>query len=225
MPRAHVAAGPAPAPRDTGQHRTPAEAGFVRKKDGRLVYRDPDPAASWSAELLPDGRVRFKDRLVKPGLTSVATPGLQVLVMKAEGFEFWATRKKRLLRSTSKMRLQMAVDFASKNIDRQLAQLYRDLLDIWTSSKPPHTRRGLIFATWDDCEEQLEIDLGDFSDSHASKIDELREDAGVEARAKIIEFIQRHIPSDSADAFTPAELVAMNRRRRSTERFEPYAES
>ena len=71
----------------------------------------------------------------------------------------------------------------------------------------------------------IDVDLGDFDDAEAARVDELRQAAGTKARAKVIAFIKRHIPEDSADAFTAAEIAAMNGRRNSTDRFEPYAAS
>ncbi len=142
-------------------------------------------------------------------------------VRKGQGMKLWVQRKKKLLKATATMRLHMAIAFAEKNIDRQLTRLHRDLLEIWSSDKPPHTRRGLIFETWDDCEDSLVVPLGDAS-GKAPSLDELRLRAGTRARAKVIAFIRRHLPAGSPDAFTARELVAMNERRNSRERFAPY---
>lgn len=120
------------------------------------------------------------------------------------------------------MRLKRATSFARANISRQLAALQQDLLAIWRSHRPPHRRRILIFERWDECEETIAVDLGDFSDGARSQIDELRANAGTRARAQIIEFIVTLIPEHSDERYTEAELLAMNKRRQSTERFDPY---
>ncbi|MBL4683894.1 MAG: hypothetical protein JKY37_04840 [Nannocystaceae bacterium] len=203
--------------------RTPADAGFKRQSDGRLVFRDPEPTAQWTAELLADGRIRFTDHYRTrriPTLNDLSHVG--DLIRKKQGMKLWIKRKQRLLAATRDMRLGMAVAFAEKNIDGQLSQLYRDLLEIWRGDEPPWTRRALIFATWDDCEEGLAVDLGEFTDSEASKIDTIRHDAGQRARTKIVAFIRRHIPKGSTDAFTAAELASFNRGRQSKARFTPY---
>jgi hypothetical protein len=117
----------------------------------------------------------------------------------------------------------MAVAFAERNIDRQLQKLYRDLMDIWTSDRPPRTRRRLIFEIWDECEENLAVDLGDFNDSETSTIDRLRRSAGTRARGKILAFIRRHLAAGTEDGYPDAELRALNEGRVSKERFAPYA--
>ena len=192
--------------RDGGEIRIPEDAGFVRERDGRLVYRDPDPGPTkWTAELLPDGRIRFVD-LVRP------YPSRR---------EFYVARKHALLKSTAALRTRMAIAFAKTNIDRQLVRLRRQLKAIWTSDRPPHTRRALIFALWDECEESVAIDPGILAEQ--SEIDTLRKAAGSRARAAIIAFVRETIPAGSRDRYTDDELRALNHERLSEERFEPYA--
>lgn len=195
-------------PRDTADvlkaARTPEDVGFERKR-GRLVHTDPI-AAAWTAELLPDGRVHFRNR------KSCGLPGPSC----------WTKAKRKLLAASFSVRLKVAKKYAKKNIARQMSQMNRDLLAIWRSSQPPRTRRKLIFEVWDECEESPAADLGDIATEAASVVDVLRHRAGQAARRKIIAFIQARIPADSVDAFAPAELVALNGRRVSRERFEPY---
>lgn len=217
-----------PARADGGEPSTPAEAGFVRKKDGRWIYRDPEPSASWTAELLPDGRLRFKDHLVsKPSFegspVGMRVPGLTDLANQARGVRYWMKRKRRLIARTKQMRLQMAVQFAESNIERQLEQLRRDLVAVWTSDRPPRTRRGLLFEIWDDCDESIEVDGGDVIEIDDGALDELRRRAGARARARIVAFIRRNLPKDSPHAYTPEELRELNARRVSREPFDPYA--
>lgn len=226
LPAGSVAVAPRPGPAvampdpaDAEQIRTPAQAGFKRTKDGRLVFNDPDPGASWSAELLPDGRVKFSDDLRK---RFDPMAGLPERLMASRGIRFWIKRKQRLLAATRPMRLNMAVDFAEKNIDRQLLRLHRDLLAIWASDKPPRTRRGLLFDVWDECEESVVVNLGEFTDSEPTKMDALRSAAGVRARRTIIAFVKRHLPKGHKDAYPDAELTALNSRRLSRDRFAPY---
>jgi hypothetical protein len=212
-------------PTDDRQHATARDAGFRPNRRGELVYRDP--LAPWTATLLPDGRVRFDDHLGPTLRTDeeggIALPGLKELVPHARGFDFWQAHKRRLLKSTRELRLRMAVEFAERNLDRQLAQLYRDLLEVWQDAgEPAPARRERIFALWDECVEALEVDLGDFTDHEPSRIDALREEAGTRARARVVEFVRRHLPEGDAEAYTPGELHRLNARRKSRERFDPY---
>lgn len=94
-----------------------AEAGFVRDKQGRQTYREP--GNHFTAVLLPDGRVSFKDVPLRPTATSVPMPDLYRVVRKAQGGELWALQKSKLLEQTFDLRLAIAVAFAEKNVDRR----------------------------------------------------------------------------------------------------------
>jgi hypothetical protein len=195
--------GAAPPLVDDDVVRTPKDAGFERAGRGRWIYRNPDPKARWTAELHADGSVRFKDPAFKP--------------CRAE--DCWVNQKKRLMAKTWALRLRMAETFARENVDRQLASLGDELLAIWRSDRPPHTRRKLIFELWDECEEAIDESAGEVE---PSAIDRARARAGERARAKIIAFIRRQIPQGGADRYTSAELAAFNARRLSRVRFDPY---
>ena len=68
-------------------------------------------------------------------------------------------------------------------------------------------RRRLVFDLWDECSEGP-------GDSPV--------DYGSEARALILSAIRATFPEGGALAYQPGELVALNRRRSSGERFAPY---
>lgn len=198
---------------DADRIQTPADAGFERDRRGRWIFKDPDPGAQWIAELHPDGRLTFKDRLVpQPKLSSLSmkVPGFKELAMKAQGKGFWHRRKRQLTERTQALRDRMAREFEKINLETQLARLDRDLSTIWHGSQPSSTRRQRLFERWDECEEGS-------SDDPSTRIQ-----AGVRARAIIIAFIRKHLPASSAEAFTPAELEALNRLRASRARFDPY---
>lgn len=170
------------------------------------MYSDPDPRQTkWTAELFPDGRVRFTD-LVRP------FPSRR---------EFYIPQKRALLNATAELRTKMAIAFATTNIERQLGRLHRELEAIWRSDRPPHTRRALIFALWDECVESQSANPDKIEGQ--SEVDALRDAAGARARAEIIAFIRAKIPVDSADRYTEAELRSLNAARVSKERFAPYA--
>ena len=68
-------------------------------------------------------------------------------------------------------------------------------------------RRAAIFELWDDAAE-------------TGTADELA--AGEAVRTEVIGFVRAHLPAGGADAFTADELAALNARRLSKQRFEPY---
>jgi hypothetical protein len=67
-------------------------------------------------------------------------------------------------------------------------------------------RRELVFAIWDECSEE--------SDATA--------DYGAMARATIVAIVREAYPAGSERAYQPTELLALNERRSSRERFAPY---
>lgn len=207
----------APARRIDGEPRSLAEAGFERRRNGDLVYVHPKRA--FKAEILPDGRVRFRDLVAVPS----NAPGMSEIVRAAQGKELYQQQKKRILRETFELRLSLAVSYAQRQIDRELRRLQRDLLDLWNDdSRSARERRRLLFARWDECEESLAVDLGEFQDAAATRLAELRKGAGEQARGKIEAFIRRHLPRGEPGAFTEQELLDLNRGRHSRQRFEPY---
>jgi hypothetical protein len=200
------------------------DAGFVRDKKGNYAYREP--AGHFTAKLLPDGRVHFKDHIAKVTGTSVKMPDLYAVVTKArKQNELWAHDKAELMRRTYELRLALAVKFAEHNIETRIKSMYRELLDVWGApDRPALARRKILFERWDDCDERMRVTVPGFDDLEASKLDSVRLDAAARARTTIVEFVRKHLPKDSPDAFGADELAQLNRRRKSTETFAPYAE-
>ena len=207
------------APLDDRPARSFAEAGFKLRASGNMVYRDPD--WRFSAELQPDGRLVFRDL---PGKFK-GMPGLAEAAIQASGQELYRKQKRALLDKTFELRMGLAVSSARKAMNRRLAALYRDLLELWQrDSVPAPKRRRTIFSRWDECEEApASVDIeAEFADRAGSELDQARTEAGREARAQIEQFIRRHLPKGSPDAFSEEELRELNRIRRSEQRFDPY---
>lgn len=204
--------------------RSLADAGFVRNKKGDYVFKAP--GGQYTAILLPDGRIGFDDHLVTASKADGFAPrmaGLPELVRKAQGRELWAHDKAKLARRTFDLRLGIAVAYAEKQIDRRLATLYRDLLEIWgQSAKAPVARRRTIFERWDECDEKMRVKLPGFEHATDTRIDALRASAGEKARDKITSFIRKQLPKGSEHAYGDEELAELNRRRHSKARFAPY---
>lgn len=206
-------------PVDDAPARSFGEAGFKRRASGKMVYRDPD--WRFSAELESDGRLTFRDL---PGKFK-GMAGMSEAALKSSGQELYRKQKKALLDKTFELRMNLAVSHARRAMDRRLAALYRDLLELWQrESIPASQRRRTIFSRWDECEEApaaVELE-GEFAKQAGSELDQARTEAGKEARSKIEEFIRRHLPRGSPDAYTEAELRELNQGRRSEQRFDPY---
>ncbi len=215
-------------PARDGKPRSLAEAGFRRRRNGKLVY----PGAGFRAELKPDGRMVFRDlpaalpRDPETNRRKVALPsmaGLAEGIRAAQGQELYQQQKKRLLEQTFELRLQMAVEFARDKVERRLASLYRELLDDWHDrGRSAAVRRTRLFERWDECEEGPAVALPGFAGEARSEVDEIRRSAGGKARETIEGFIRRHLAQGTADAFTAEELRRLNARRRSRARFRPY---
>ena len=217
-----------PAPKPAGNSTSPpaasesddaprslAEAGFRPRSDGTYRYR----SGPVKAVLHPNGRLEFKF-----AASQAHNIRLQEVVRAAYGREIYVKAKKQLLQRTFELRMNLAVSWAREQMSRQLSALYRQLMATWRKSEwTPARRRRELFTLWDDCEESLTLDLDGVERAMLSKIDKERESAGTKARQKIIEFIGRQLPEGSPDAYTPRELQALNAKRRSAQRFEPYA--
>ena len=67
-------------------------------------------------------------------------------------------------------------------------------------------RRELIFAIWDECSEESDAPT----------------DYGAMARATILAIVREAFPAGSDRAYQPSELLALNERRSSRQRFAPY---
>jgi hypothetical protein len=204
-----------PATARDGKPRSLTEAGFTRRRNGEMVFN----GGAWIAKLLPDGRLKFRNRVGVPS----AHPGMSEAVRASQGQELYQKQKKQLLAETFELRLSFAVSRAEEEIERKLGQLVRELLEIWgRTSQPAQQRRRLLFERWDECEEAMAVPLGEFEGSAGERLAQMRSKAGDKARAKIESFIARHLPRGEPDAFSDEELKQLNRKRRSRRRFAPY---
>ena len=170
--------------------------------------------------------MRFKDHIGKVTGTAVKMPDLYSVVTKArKQNELWAHDKAELLRRTYELRLAIAVKFAEHNIETRIKSMYRELLDVWGApDRPALARRKILFERWDDCDERMRVTVPGFEDVEASKLDTVRLDAAARARTTIVDFVRKHLPKGTPDAYGADELAQLNRGRKSTEKFAPYAD-
>jgi hypothetical protein len=132
------------------------------------------------------------------------------LLMRAHGQDPYRLQKERALEATREQRLAAAI---SERADRQreaLASLPATLRQVWNDrSESPRRRREQLFQLWDECDEPRSED-----DDGAA--------AGVQARKMIAGFIRAELAANTDRAYPAEELAALNARRQSRERFDPY---
>lgn len=147
----------------------------------------------------------------------IATFDLTDWVMRMSGMDPYASRKLLLLDQTREVRAEMRAKARVEDLRDAIAMLPRLLDTIWHEpGLPAVERRELLFRIWDECAElgTNESDEPDESDALAR--------ASRTARATVLGYIRRTLPAGSPDAYSEAELDALNARRRSAERFAPY---
>jgi hypothetical protein len=179
--------------------------------DGDGGYRDE--RTTFIARVGRDGSVRFDDKanVGVDGLSPLSLVGhfdLTDALMRAHGEDPYRYEKQRFMEATRDERAGMAVTDRSERLHDAVARMPRYLEKVWAHTAwSAAERRAALFALWDEVAEH-----GD---------DELVK-TGVAVRAAIVGFIRRRLPAGSADAYPPAEVELLNRRRSSHERFEPY---
>lgn len=202
----------------------PSKDFVFRNEKGKRVYKDPN--GRFVATLRPDGRVDFRNKGAKASWSQIGIGDPGGLIAAAGGEDPNARLKAKLLRATFEMRLNMAVKFQKKQMDKRLARLDKDLEKIWTDGRRSlWARKELLFDRWDECEEASDVEpveIPGFSEIDTSDLDEARQKAAGKARKKILVFIREHAPRGSAEAYTAGELAKLNARRISKQKFEPY---
>lgn len=147
-------------------------------------------------------------------------------VMRMAGMDPYSSAKLRLLDQTRDVRAEMRARARIEDLRDAIALLPRLLEQVWHDpGLSAAERRELLFRIWDEC---AEIGSGRPTGSAAAgdgdandQLDELAR-AGRTARATVLGFIRRTLPPGSPDAYTEAEIDALNSRRKSAERFVPY---
>lgn len=163
---------------------------------------------SFTGHIAHDGTIEFEDHIA--GYTGLGFWfDVTDTVMMAAGDDAYSAAKLRLLEDTRDQRLAMAAEACEERLDQTLYALRGDLENIWKDSAlTVDAKRRMIFQLWDDCAEE----------GAPSVVDH-----GKLARVTIVEFVKKVLPEGSPFAYTPDELVALNGRRASKQRFEPYA--
>ena len=146
--------------------------------------------------------------LPNPAPAATFSIDLNDAILRAIGDDPYGGIKRDILKKTRELRERMADEACKEDLRESIVALNARLQRIWTgiqvSSKD---RRERLFALWDECLEDG---------------DDVRARHGRIARDTIMAFIRRNLPEGNSDAFLPEELQALNQRRRSRARFEPY---
>lgn len=176
------------------------------KPDGKGGYRGSRPGFRFGIDA--DGTVHFDDRpsvqlgaFLLVGLVGVFD--ITDMVMRLHGDDPYAYDKALVLDLTRPMRDKLTDADRQRRIQRALATLPRDLQALWARRDlPARERRELLFHLWDELLEQ--------------------DQAGSSGRKLIADFIRRHLPEGSPEAFTGEELARYNGGRKSQAAFAPY---
>ncbi|HEY8375758.1 MAG TPA: hypothetical protein VIK91_04675 [Nannocystis sp.] len=216
--------------------------GLTRRRDGTMLY--VDPGKRFTATLGPDGTVRFGDRWnrdqhghkmpgSRPALRQLNAAGLGIagpaewlltLQDRMGGPERHAAAKREFLDRTRDLRTELAIAWTLELLRDRIGALERELFDLWSGPGTAAARRELLFQRWDECDEAFAGlgPEGDITPEAMSAIDKARVETAERARRIIEAFVRRHLPQGSPDAYTPAEIADMNRRRVSRQDFQPY---
>ena len=228
-------------PRDSA-----AGLGLVRRGDGGFDY--VDPGHRFRARILVDGTVQFADRWRKPAakdrqngkpggrppesvllainpFVGIKGGGPLEWIMRVRGQDPAGHAKADFLASTRDFRTRLAVGDTRARVHARLRALPGELLALWSDAgRPWAERRRIVFQQWDDCAEPLPV-IPVLSDAAADEIAELRAEAAADARKTIEAFVRRHARPGTSRAYASRELAALNARRRTAVRFDPYAET
>jgi hypothetical protein len=185
-----------------------------READGTCHY----DGTAIDATILADGGVVFSDKAIEPDVRlgvdepaervyaaeeAVAPQRLELGLRVAS--RAWAAERAWFLRETAGIRRELADAAYELELRAAESKLRAQLDRIWcddTRSKPD--RRRAIYAVWAD------ISGGEI---------------GQRGRAVIVDYVRRHLPAESADAYTPDELTQLAALSKPAQRFDPYAES
>jgi hypothetical protein len=183
--------------------------------DGDGGYRDEH--ITFDANVERDGTIRFKDKgssgvdEVLPLPIAIVVSGhfdITEMLMRLHGEDPYRYEKTKIMEQTRDERAGMAVAARSERLKEAVARMPAYLDKVWSYKPwPAAQRRAALFALWEEVAE-------DGPDEVVV--------TGKMVRATIVAFIRRRLPEGGADAFTRAEIDALNGRRTCKARFEPY---
>ncbi len=140
-------------------------------------------------------------------------PGPSDLVQRRAHF----AAKQRFLRDTAALRAELRRGVRDRHARSQLLALEGQLRALWFDVRVPLAeRKRRLFQRWDECAEPSATPPG------ATPEERERAREGGIARKRIEAFVRRHAERGSALGYSRAELDALNAKRASQHRFDPY---
>jgi hypothetical protein len=127
--------------------------------------------------------------------------------MRSKGMDPYASKKLAFLDSTRDERVAMGAAHREQQLRRTTQLVQRNLDQVWQRVADPRARREALFEIWDEI-----VETGD----------EPTVEAGRAARKLVIGVIRARLPAGGPEAYTAAEIAALNRRRNSKMSFSPY---
>lgn len=171
------------------------------QKDGTFT----SDKTTFTARVNRDGTVDLKDKpnLQRHGLG--ATFDATDWAMRATGNDPYASAKLEYLDRTRDQRVVVGKRYRKEQL-AQSAQLMKTNLErVWQVSRDVAARKQAVFELWDDCAEAGEEELVE---------------GGVQARELLARWVQVKLVGETA--YTVDELNALNAKKRSKARFDPY---
>lgn len=180
---------------------------FIARRDGSYTYA----GHAFSARIHPDGSISFSDRegmnFSDLGTNDGKSAGVRFSFDLADGAhrrrgsDPYRAEREYVIKGSEELREKLIAEHRAKEEERGLRRIEGKLHTIWNASREFSAKRRAIFRVWDELSE---------------------DEMGARARAIVIAFIKEHAPSGGAEAYTDEELNALNERRTSRERFDPY---
>lgn len=129
-------------------------------------------------------------------------------VMRQGGQDPYAAAKRQWLDRTRDERLAIKAAAQTRKLAETTRTARAHAARVWAQTEvAPAARRAALFELWDDAAEDGPPELIE---------------AGEAARKAVLGYIRAHLPASGPDAYTAAELDALNARRLSHQRFDPY---
>jgi hypothetical protein len=180
---------------------------------GSYVFKD----THFKGMIGEDGTVEFEGRGRTPnvGISERGMPALSIpldvndAILGLAGEDPYGYEKRKFLAATGALRAEMAEAACKERLSHSLVEI-KDRLDaVWRDTTLSLAeRRGVIFQLWDECAEEGTPEVT----RTAQQIREL-----------ILGYINRHLPPQSVFAYSGPDLEALNRQRKSSQVFAPYA--
>lgn len=242
-----VLAGPPPRPVPIDPPQTSVEAAdrlkLQRLPDGGYLHKDPD--AGFTAEIRPDGSVRFRDTHLGPQDPQIKAPGLDLLrgqplpekpfrddlvphgpygpppILFSFGMRFGGGADAAL--ATRRYRAKQAFLDVTAPMRSKMAEQHSSKN---TDAALVRLGRELV-AIWKDAAVPLSIRKQRVFErwdgcSEAEPDDDPKTHPGERARRRIEKFIRTHAKPGTEHAYTDVELRRLNAHRRSKASFDPY---